>query len=261
MRLARFSYWHIMKKCIARILRLKPKSIDLRTAAGSSKNEPGMNHQPLRVEELQRDEDIILKLVQSCVFSCEVETLPKIQRGDCKEGRHLRKAKKSEIKKTSTLFRHDPVLDQNGLMRVGGRLNKSQEFPEDFEYPVILPKKSFVVDLIIREAHERLGHARRGITISELRSRYWIFNTNSIVRHLIAYCVTCSRLRCPLGEQNMADLPKERITSYPPFAYSGVDYFGPFCIKKGRKELKRYCVFHPAILMTWTRSRRITLLR
>ena len=40
----------------------------------------------------------------------------------------------------------------------------------------------------------------------------------------------------------MADLPKERITPSPPFTYSGVDYFGPFYIKQGRKDVKRYGV-------------------
>ena len=40
----------------------------------------------------------------------------------------------------------------------------------------------------------------------------------------------------------MADLPEERITSAPPFTYCGVDLFGPFQIKQGRKEVKRYGV-------------------
>ena len=38
----------------------------------------------------------------------------------------------------------------------------------------------------------------------------------------------------------MANLPKDRLEEVAPFTYSAVDYFGPFCIKEGRKELKRY---------------------
>ena len=38
----------------------------------------------------------------------------------------------------------------------------------------------------------------------------------------------------------MADLPKDRLTQVPPFTYIGVDYFGPFTTKQGRKEHKRY---------------------
>ena len=107
---------------------------------------------------------------------------------------------------------------------------------------MILPKKSFVVDLIVRNAHTKAAHAGRGITLSELRSQYWILNANSAVRHFITKCVVCRRLRGSTGKQKMADLPKERITPSPPFTYSGVDYFGPFHIKQGRKDLKRYGV-------------------
>ena len=38
----------------------------------------------------------------------------------------------------------------------------------------------------------------------------------------------------------MADLPKERTDPEPPFTVCGVDVFGPYIIKEGRKELKRY---------------------
>ena len=51
-------------------------------------------------------------------------------------------------------------------------------------------------------------------------------------------------LRGKLGVQRMADLPKERVVEAPPFAHCGADFFGPFLVKEGRKELKRYgCLF------------------
>ena len=124
---------------------------------------------------------------------------------------------KSEIKKSSTLYRLDPFLDQDGLIRVGGRLSKLQEFSGGFKHLVILPKKSFIVDLIVRDTHKRVTHAGRGITLSELRSQYWILNANSVVRHFISKCVVCRCLHGTIGEQKMADLPKERVTSSPPF--------------------------------------------
>ena len=136
----------------------------------------------------------------------------------------------------------DPFLDWDGLIRVGRRLSKSEEFSEDFKHPLILPKKSFIVELIICDAHTKVAHAGRGIMQSELRSQYWILNANSVVRHFISKCVVCRRLRGTTGEQKMADLPKERITPSPPFTYSGIDYFGLFYIKQGRKDVKRYGV-------------------
>jgi len=43
----------------------------------------------------------------------------------------------------------------------------------------------------------------------------------------------------------MADLPSERVApSEPPFTFVGVDFFGPFFVKVGRSQVKRYgCIF------------------
>ena len=38
----------------------------------------------------------------------------------------------------------------------------------------------------------------------------------------------------------MADLPTDRLDSGPPFSYCGVDFLGPWVVKDGRKEIKRY---------------------
>ena len=70
------------------------------------------------------------------------------------------------------------------------------------------------------------------------------------MRHLITKCVVCRRRGGKTSEQKMADLPEERTTSAPPFTYCGVDLFGPFQIKQGRKEVKRY-----GVLLTCLASR------
>lgn len=38
----------------------------------------------------------------------------------------------------------------------------------------------------------------------------------------------------------MSDLPAERVEASAPFTYCGLDCFGPFHVKDGRKEVKRY---------------------
>ncbi|XP_015760419.1 PREDICTED: uncharacterized protein LOC107339618 [Acropora digitifera] len=40
----------------------------------------------------------------------------------------------------------------------------------------------------------------------------------------------------------MANLPLDRIEPSPPFTYFGMDCFGPFMIKEGRREMKKYAV-------------------
>ena len=40
----------------------------------------------------------------------------------------------------------------------------------------------------------------------------------------------------------MADLPEDRLQPAAPFTNCAVDYFGPFLVKQGRKDVKRYGV-------------------
>ena len=71
---------------------------------------------------------------------------------------------------------------------------------------------------------------------------FWIIGARSAVSLYIMNCVLCRRLRGNPCGQKMADLPADRLEPAPPFSYSGVDYFGPFSVKEGRKELKRWGV-------------------
>ena len=59
-------------------------------------------------------------------------------------------------------------------------------------------------------------------------------------RCIILKCVRCKQLRGRLQQQKMTDLPKERMSEEPPFTYCGVNLFGLFLVKDGRKEVKRY---------------------
>ncbi len=194
---------------------------------------------PISVDEMVKAEVAILRLIQKCQFSKEIAIIG---------GEHKREnetscaSRKSRIKRSSQLSRLDPFLDQNGLLRVGGRLRKLEELQEEIKHPVIIPRRGHFTDLIIRHAHENTAHGGRGLTMNELRNRYWIINGNSAVRYYISKCVKCRRLRARVNEQKMADLPKERGASAPPFTFCGVDYFGPFSVKEGRKEVKRYGV-------------------
>lgn len=48
----------------------------------------------------------------------------------------------------------------------------------------------------------------------------------------------------------MADLPKDRlIADQPPFTYVGIDYFGPFYVRRGRSLVKRYGVIFTCLII------------
>ena len=87
----------------------------------------------------------------------------------------------------------------------------------------------------------------------ELRTNgFWVIGGSKLVAKLIHTCVLCRKLRRPTESQRMAELPKERLEASAPFTYSGMDCFGPFIVKKARKEYKRYgliftCLYSRAV--------------
>ena len=112
---------------------------------------------------------------------------------------------------------------------------------ENVRQPIILPRNGHTTTLIIRHFHQKVQHSGRGITLNELRaSGYWIVNGNAAVRSVISKCVRCRHLRGSVGEQKMANLPESRLEPAPSFTYCVVDFFGPWLVKEGRKEVKRY---------------------
>ena len=113
--------------------------------------------------------------------------------------------------------------------------------PFDLKHPIILPKNGIVTHLILAYYREKTQHQGRGQTLNEIRANgYWIINGSRVVARYIKQCVPCRRIRRQPEEQRMADLPKERVDPSPPFTYCGMDCFGPYLVRRARKEIKRY---------------------
>ena len=98
----------------------------------------------MSVMDLQKAERLMIKAVQSEEFSNEIELLQTLQRKDKAKGRTAKQVTKG----SSPIHRLDPVLDDNGILRVGGRIQQA-DVPYDVKHPIILPKKSHVTHLVI----------------------------------------------------------------------------------------------------------------
>ena len=145
------------------------------------------------------------------------------------------------MNKSSSISRLDPIL-KNGLLLVGGRLRHTT-IQAEARNPIILPKKSHVVDLIVRNCHEIFGHVGREHVLSLLREKFWLVKGRATVRRVLNVCFSCRKRNQLPMTQKMADLPHDRVASQePPFTYVGVDCFGPFHVKRGRCLEKRYGV-------------------
>ena len=194
----------------------------------------------ITVEEMENAEWEILKHVQKESFKEEIATLRKACDGIADGTR------KRHIKKSSKIFKLDQRL-VDGLIRVGGRLANAS-LQQEAKHPVILPKSHHVVHLIVRYYHYISGHSGAEHVLSLARERFWIVGARVTVRKSLNTCFDCRRRQAPVGEQKMADLPKDRITpDKPPFSFVGVDCFGPFIVRRGRSMVKRYGVLYTCL--------------
>ena len=228
--------------------KLSPKEIQTRSKSRvASMKEATSKSQSITVETMDHAEMVMVRAAQAIHFDDEIKVLTLASRESAS-------SKNYAIKKSSPLYKLDPFLDSVGLLRVGGRL-KYTEMPDHVKFPVILPGKSHIASLIVKHYHEHVRHQGRGMTINEVRSHgYWIVGGSSVVASYILKCVTCRKLRGMVEEQKMADLPPDRSEPAPPFTFSAVDYFGPWIIKEGRREVKRY-----GVLFTCMASRAVHL--
>ncbi|KAK3740123.1 hypothetical protein QZH41_001270 [Actinostola sp. cb2023] len=134
-----------------------------------------------------------------------------------------------------------PVIDENGLLRIGGRLNEADLSNEE-RHPLILPSSHHVAALVVEHYHAKVKHQGRVFTHGLVRSSgYWIIGGKRLVNGIIDKCLKCKKLRGQPKAQMMADLPAERLTPAPPFSYVGLDVFGPWqiCARRTRGGLAR----------------------
>ncbi|XP_056017422.1 uncharacterized protein LOC130053841 [Ostrea edulis] len=178
---------------------------------------------PPTVEERQRTELTLVKLIQNSAFLDAVSAMRSSE----------------SLPSSNPIHPLDPVL-QDGVLRVGGRL-RNANISSAQKHPIILPKCNHFTRLILQHAYTLVHHQGRGITHNKLRSLgYWIIGGSKAVTDFIRQCVLCRKLRRPTEIQKMADLPKDRVEPTPPFTYCGMDCFGPFLLKNGLREAKRY---------------------
>ena len=235
-RLEYFSSWFRAKRAVAVCINYTRILRDRIAKKGTKGKLVKGDYTPVDVTDIQHAEKLILRVMQLQEFPEEAKSLSKL---DKQRGRAS-----SQMKRRSPIHRLDPYMGADGLIRVGGRVRRAN-IPQELAHPVILPKKGHVTMLIIRHHHERTLHSGRQTTLNEIRaSGYWIIKARAAVASYVWKCVTCNKLRGAAAGQKMADLPPERLEPAPPFTMCGVDLFGPFYVKEGRSERKRWgCLF------------------
>lgn len=178
--LERFSRYRKLVRVLAYCLRWTRKN-------SSTKMTPALS-----LEELEISEKRIARMVQQEDFSTELHEL--------QQGR--------EVFRKSKLRALDPYLDEEGLIRVGGRLRNAM-ISEDQKHPIVLPAKHFVTSLIMKEEHERLHHCPPEQLLSSVRHRYWPISGRREAHKVVRKCIKCFRFRPSYPEVKMGDLPAQ----------------------------------------------------
>ena len=174
-------------------------------------------HGKISCKEYLDTEIRLLKFLQHQYFEPEIKRI--------KGGKNLHKCRLSYF---------DPFLDNDDVLRVGGRL-KNSHVSFNNKHPIFLPSYNHVTDLIIEFYHRVNCHAGIQTTLYAIRQKFWLLDGRNQVRKIVRKCIICTRANPVDVHYKMGNLPAIRFQQVRAFYNVGVDYCGPFSIKKEKK--------------------------
>ena len=204
----RFSNWRRMLTTIVIALRWRSRALNKIANSG-----------PWSDEELELAENKLWIILQSAYFSEDIHRL-----------------RTGLLSKQTSIRTLDPIMDQHGIMRVGGRLGFSSTLTFDEIHPIIVPTNSHVTIVLIRYYHERVFNHMAGYatTLQALRRKYWILKGTKRIRQVISRCIPCKTINLRARYQKMAQIPEFRIQQHVKnpliFNVMGIDLAGPFMV-------------------------------
>ena len=227
----RFERLHQYKRVIAWVIRF----ID---NCRARKQRQRRDNGPITTKELNRAEIYWFSIMQRSHFYDEIEYVKRNK--EAKNG-------KISISSSNIISTLNPILDDDGLLRIGGR-QQNAKFTYNSRHPILLHSKHPLTKLMIRSEHLRLLHGGPLLVSASLFRNFHIVGGNQAIRSITRSCVTCRHRSAKPKPQLMGQLPSERITPDTVFSQVGVDYAGPVYLKQGsiRKPntVKAYiCVF------------------
>lgn len=99
---------------------------------------------------------------------------------------------KGYVRSSSKITGLNPFLDNEGLLRVGGRLANAS-ISEAAKHAIILPSHGRFTQLIIEQGHKATLHGGARLTLSYVRNKYWIMGGMCSVKRVLRKCVRCRR--------------------------------------------------------------------
>ena len=184
------------------------------------------------IEEREKAKAKIFKLLQQEQFGEKMKSL---------------KAEK-EIPKGSKILQFSTFLGEDGLIRAKGRRGKSQ-LDSNAKHSILLHWKHHADEFFLRNEHKDNQHEGIEHVRNIVQQKMWILGIRNALRSIKNKCVTRRKGRAQTIAPVMADLSEERLDASTAFTNVGVDYFGPFIVKIGRRNEKRWCCLFTCLTM------------
>ena len=210
----RYSSYHKLVSVTAWCLRFIHKS---------SKKMQEVTGKHLTARELNQAEQFLAKRAQDRSFSKEKDALL-----------HDR-----ALAPSSRLLALAPYIDQEHILRVGGRLSNS-DLTMSQKHPIILDAKDPLVVLLCSYLHVCLGHCGPTLLLVSAGRKFHIVNARKLTRSICSQCKVCRKAAPRTKPQQLGELPADRVSITPAFGSTGLDFAGPFTLKRGHTRKPSY---------------------
>ena len=146
------------------------------------------------------------------------------------------------MKKINEFEKWEIFKDGYGIKRLKSRI-KNSDTNSDLENPIIIPKNSEILPLIINNVHERFKHAGVQSTLVELLSKFWTPQSRRKVKEVLNRCLKCRKMKAyPFMLPKFPNLPIDRIQSTSSFKSIGIDHLGPSMYKEIDNQDKKFWI-------------------
>ncbi|KAJ8024862.1 hypothetical protein HOLleu_34895 [Holothuria leucospilota] len=157
-------------------------------------------------EEIRDAENYLVRVAQEEAFSRDI--------GDIRKGRF--------VGQSSVLKTLMPRVDEDGVLRMSGRLSLIETLPYDVRFPVILPRKHALTKLIVRKYHTDANHAvGTNHILTKLNEKYWVIHGREEIRECENNCNQCKLMKSKVGEQVMTRLRRTLCNHSRQGSYEG----------------------------------------
>ena len=223
---------------LTRLIRVTALVLRMVSLLRSIRGEGARSVGPLTVADMDQGKKFWIKRCQNDRYRNEIMALKKPDPRSLLE----RDEQYRKLSRDSSILKLRPFLDDDNIIRVGGRLVEAQ-IPFGCKHQIILPPHHRVTDLFTQDCHVRLCHAGPEHIVSKMRETYWVPSQRPVARKVIKECRVCRRELSKPAIPKMAPLPSVRVTGDEPVWIStGCDLFGPFWVKVKRSRMKVWLI-------------------